>query len=237
MPDYVIQGCTIQDAADVARNNMSSFWQDQNWRIVWKHSTLPRVIEACTARSPRNLLKDRALLRHFKAVDPETGKFVGYARWKLPPGYHTNEDGTAVWPEGQTPDVSSEERAKIEEVADAADWNPDDEGDDLDAPITRRKIEYLAKKDYIILDFFAVHPENQGKGVGTALLEHGIAKARELNIDIFVLGMVGGWRIYKRMGFKLMETVVQDATKYGGNENYAFQFLEYEIRNKDKDTE
>lgn len=34
-----------------------------------------------------------------------------------------------------------------------------------------------------------------------------------------------------------METVVQDATKYGGNDNYAFQFLEYEIRDKDKDTE
>lgn len=149
MPDYVIQGCTVQDGADVARNNMSSFWEDQNWRIVWKHSTLPRVIEACSARSPRNLLKDRALLRHFKAVDPETGKFLGYARWKLPPGYHKDEDGNPTWPEGQTPDVTPEERAKIEEVADAADWNPDDEGDDLDAPITRRKIEYLARKEYL----------------------------------------------------------------------------------------
>lgn len=149
MPDYVIQGCTIADSPDVARNNMSSFWQDQNWRIVWKHSTLPRVIEACTARSPRNLLKDRALLRHFKAVDPETGRFLGYARWKLPPGYHEDKDGNPTWPEGQTPDVTPEERAKIEEVADAADWNPDDEGDDLDAPITRRKIEYLARKEYL----------------------------------------------------------------------------------------
>lgn len=149
MPDYVIQGCTVQDGADVARNNMSSFWEDQNWRIVWKHSTLPRVIEACSARSPRNLLKDRALLRHFKAVDPDTGKFLGYARWKLPPGYHEDKDGNPTWPEGQTPDVTSEERAKIEEVADAADWNPDDEGDDLDAPITRRKIEYLARKEYL----------------------------------------------------------------------------------------
>lgn len=149
MPDYVIQGCTVHDGADVARNNMSSFWEDQNWRIVWKHSTLPRVIEACTARSPRNLLKDRALLRHFKAVDPNTGELLGYARWKLPPGYHKTEDGGPTWPEGQTPDVTPEERAKIEEVADAADWNPDDESDDLDAPITRRKIEYLARKEYL----------------------------------------------------------------------------------------
>lgn len=84
-----------------------------------------------------------------------------------------------------------------------------------------------------MLDFFAVHPENQGQGVGSALLKHGIEKATEMNIDIFVLGMVGGWRVYKRMGFKLMETVVQDATRFGGNDNYAFQFLEYEIKGKD----
>lgn len=167
-----------------------------------------------------------------------------------------------MWPEGLVPDVTTEERAKIEEVADAADWEPDTESDELDAPITRRKIEYLARKEYLskcsvfpfvmpvvqpfpnwdhrsfqmcstVLDFFAVHPENQGKGVGTALLKHGIEKAREMNMDIFVLGMAGGFRIYKRMGFKLMETVVQDATRYGGNDNYAFQFLEYEIKKVD----
>ncbi|KAI3392442.1 hypothetical protein diail_5686 [Diaporthe ilicicola] len=235
MPGYVIQGCTVEDGADVARNNMTSFWQDVNWRMVWRHTTLPRVVEACTARSPRNLLKDRALLRHFKAVDPETGRFMGYARWKLPPGYQENEDGSAVWPEGQTPDVTPEERAKIEEVADAADWELDHEGDHLDAPITRRKIEYLARKDYLVLDFFAVYPDNQRKGVGTALLEYGIEKARELNLDIFVLGMVGGLGIYQRMGFKLMETVTQDATPFGGNDNYTFHFLEYEIRTKDKE--
>lgn len=100
-------------------------------------------------KSYSNLLKDRALLRHFKAVDPETGEFLGYARWKLPPGYQNKEDGSPTWPEGQVPDVTTEERAKIEEVADAADWEPDTESDELDAPITRRKIEYLARKEYL----------------------------------------------------------------------------------------
>ncbi|POS73480.1 acetyltransferase [Diaporthe helianthi] len=233
MPDYVIQGCTIQDSADVARNNMTAFWQDPNWRIVWKNSTLSRVIQGCTDRSPRNLLKERELLRQFKAVDPETGEFLGYARWRLPPGSQDKEDGRPMWREGQVPDVTPEERAKIEEVADAADWHPDDEADELDAPITRRKIEYLAKKEYLVLDFFAVHPENQGRGVGKALLKHGIEKAREMNMDIFVLGMAAGFQIYKRMGFTVMEKVVQDATRYGGNDNYAFQFLEYEIRKGD----
>lgn len=77
-----------------------------------------------------------------------------------------------------------------------------------------------------VLDYFAVHPENQGKGAGLALLRHGIQKAQELGLDIFVLAFVGGFGIYKRMNFKLLDSLVQDATTFGGNANYAVQFLE-----------
>lgn len=77
-----------------------------------------------------------------------------------------------------------------------------------------------------MLDFFAVHPENQGKGAGLALLKHGIQKAQELGLDIFVMAFVGGFGIYKRMSFKLLDSLVQDATPFGGNDNYAVQFLE-----------
>lgn len=149
MPEYIIKGCTVADGGDVARNNMTAFWQDPNWRLTWHKTTLPYVVEQCTARSPRNLLKERDTLRHFKAVDPETGKFLGYIRWNLPQNHCKNEDGTPVWPEGQTPDVDPEEKATIVKMADAADWNPGQEADHLDEPLTRRKNEFLAKKEYI----------------------------------------------------------------------------------------
>lgn len=149
MPEYIINACTVADAADVGRNNMTSFWQDPNWRLVWKHVDLPYVIEQCTARAPRNLLRDRDTLRHIKAVDPETGKFLGYARWALPRKYCKNEDGTPVWPEGQVPDVDPAEKERIVQRAEAADWNMDHSADGLDVPLTRKKEELLAKKDYI----------------------------------------------------------------------------------------
>lgn len=80
------------------------------------------------------------------------------------------------------------------------------------------------------LDYFAVHPDEQGKGVGSALLEHGIRKAQELRLDIFVLSFVGGFKIYEHRGFKLLDSMVQDATPYGGNSQYAVQYMELEAK-------
>lgn len=151
MPAVKISHCTVEDGEAIARNNMSAFWGDPNWRYVWKHTTLPHVIEAASARGANNLLKDRDVLRHFKCVERNSGQIVGYARWKLPPTRYKNEDGSPVWPEGQTPDVSDEELAKILARAAGANWNPNatEPNDDLDEPLTARKHELMAKKEYL----------------------------------------------------------------------------------------
>lgn len=92
--------------------------------------------------------------------------------------------------------------------------------------------QLVANRTVVVLDYFAVHPEYQGKGAGLALLKHGIQKAEDLELDIFVMAFVGGFGIYKRMGFKILESLVQDATPFGGNDNYAVQFLEYAVSEK-----
>lgn len=142
---------TVEDGEEMARNNMSAFWGDPNWRYVWKHSTLPHVIKAAADRGANNLLKDRDALRHFKCVDETTGNLVGYIRWKLPSSRYKKEDGSPVWPEGQTPDVSAEEMAKIKARAEGADWNPNatNPDDNIDEPLTRRKAELMARKEYL----------------------------------------------------------------------------------------
>lgn len=256
MPEYNITGCTVGDAADVARNNMSAFWEDPNWRYIWNDTDLPSVIQQCTIRTPNNLIKDRDLLRHFKAVDPETGDFMGYIRWKLPVRYHKDKHGNPTWPEGQTPNVSAEDVKEIKANAEAAWWFTENENDRLDDQLRAIKNRILATKDYLgrysarllscawsiahstnlvalVLDYFAVHPENQGKGAGLALLKHGIHKAKELGLDIFVMALIGGFGIYKRMNFKLLDSLTQDATPFGGNNNYAVQFLELPVETEE----
>lgn len=146
---YEITGCTLEDAADIARNNMSAFWEDPNWRYIWHDTDLPSVIKQCTIRTPNNLLKDRDLLRHFKAVDPESGKFMGYIRWKLPVRHYQDEHGTPTWPEGQTADVSPAEKEEIKARAEAAWWYTENPNDHLDHQLVVIKNRILATKDYL----------------------------------------------------------------------------------------
>lgn len=82
------------------------------------------------------------------------------------------------------------------------------------------------------LDYFAVHPDFQRRGIGTALIRHGIKKAQELSIDIFVMALEGGFKAYENTGFRLLESIVQDATRIGGSDRYPVQFMDFMV-NKD----
>lgn len=158
MTQYIITHCTApDDATAIARNNASAFWEDPNWRYSWQHYTLERLVAAFVQRTPRNLLRDRDVLRHFRAVDPATGRLVGYIRWRLPAGRCWEgrqgdgvEEQVPAWPEGQTPDVSAEEREEFEKRAVGADWNPIDYGEEeLDHALVPIKNRLLAKKEYL----------------------------------------------------------------------------------------
>ncbi|KAF3763309.1 acyl-CoA N-acyltransferase [Cryphonectria parasitica EP155] len=233
MPKLLITNCTVEDATEMAHNNIPAFWQDQNWRYPWVNFGLENLIKATVDRYPRNqLLKNRDTLRHFKAVDPETGKLIGYIRWQLPANRCKNEDGHPVWPEGQVPDVSPEDREAFNKKAAAAEWKPQDFGDDdhFDDVFARRRDVLVAEREYIILDYLAVHPDNQGKGIGSALVKHGIQKARELGIDVFVLAFASGFKVYTNAGFDVLETFDQDATKVGGTEHYIVRLMELRVK-------
>lgn len=161
MSKHIITNCTVDDAPEVARHSMNAFWQDPNWRMLWRQTTLPFVVEQATARAPRGLLLQHgATARHYKAVDAETGRFLGYIRWKLPAGrcgqqQRRHEEGGVVvpapWADGQTPDVpgGEEERAALVARAEAAWWVTDPSSDVLDGPIMRKRDELMGRKEYI----------------------------------------------------------------------------------------
>lgn len=77
-----------------------------------------------------------------------------------------------------------------------------------------------------MLDYVAVHPDNQGRGIASALVQHGIKKAKELGLEVFVLAFESGFRLYEKAGFKTLETIDQDVSKIGGTEHYIVQLME-----------
>ncbi|KAL7942562.1 hypothetical protein V8C42DRAFT_331352 [Trichoderma barbatum] len=228
MSTYALAPVNITDSEALSRNNVSAFWEDPNWVLAWRHTTLEKHIDTLTRRYPRRLINDRANSRHQKAIDPQTGRLLGYARWILPESYATAPDGKPVWPEAMGPLVGPEEEAEIKRIAEATPWDPNNESDPLDNKINKIKDELMQRKPYICLDYLAVHPDNQGKGIATLLVQSGIKEAEKLGLDIFVLAFRRGWGVYGRLGFRVEQELIQDDSMYGGDGNYGVRYMVYE---------
>lgn len=57
------------------------------------------------------------------------------------------------------------------------------------------------------------------------LVESGLREAERMGLDVFVVGMKAGLGVYKRTGFKLVDQVIVNDSKYGGKGEYGAYFL------------
>jgi ribosomal protein S18 acetylase RimI-like enzyme len=74
----------------------------------------------------------------------------------------------------------------------------------------------------------AVHPENQGRGVATELIQSGLKQAKCLGLDVFIEASRSGLELYKRLGFHVEKEHVLDDSKYGGNGKHLVCFMVFE---------
>jgi len=221
MSPYIIEACRVEDAVEIARSNISAFWNDPNWVLMWRDKSKDYVISQAIRRSARNLLKDPTQYRHQKVQDCDTGAIVGYARWILPTG-----SDIGVWNEAIVPRVSQQEVDAAEKEFQDADWSTWRAVDELDPPIDAMNEALLSRKEYVILSYLAVHPNYQRKGIASLLVDSGIKAAQNMNFDIFVRASDAGLRMYQKVGFQLLGQVIQDDSRFGGNGNYGVHFLE-----------
>jgi hypothetical protein len=149
MVPYTIAQCTVADGAALAHNNIPPNFLNQHWNLTWPHRTLEYHISQVAKRMPRTLLDDRECKRHQKALDPQTGHLLGYARWDIPASHATNPDGNPEWPEAVVPAVGPEEEAEIRRVADTAHWDPNPNGNKMFETVRAPKYDILARKPYM----------------------------------------------------------------------------------------
>lgn len=149
MPTHTIVPCTVADGPALVRNNIPAFWQDDNWRFPWNHRTLEEQMAESEKRVARNLISAPETRRHQKAIDPETGRILGYARWELPESHATGVNGLPAWPEAVVPAVSPEEAAEFERLAETAVWNPNPALDGIEDEVGEEKKKVLAANSYI----------------------------------------------------------------------------------------
>lgn len=147
-----IQSVAVADAADMARNNISAFWREPNWRIMWTSDMdMEFLIAESTKRQVRNLLAKSTETRHQKAVDPATGALVGYARWILPDSHikTASDDGRTLWPEALAPTVSDAEREQFDALAASAWWEMRPEVEHADDKGSAEKKRLLSERPYL----------------------------------------------------------------------------------------
>lgn len=145
---YKITGVTVADGPTLAATNIPAFWACPHWRLEWRHRTLEYHVSQVALRYPRNLLRNREMARHQKAVNSTTGEILAYARWSIPAS-HCTVNGEPVWPEAQVPAVSPEQEAEISRVADTAVWDPDYTSDPLLDGVREIEREILGRKEYM----------------------------------------------------------------------------------------
>ncbi|KAL1852408.1 hypothetical protein VTK73DRAFT_9222 [Phialemonium thermophilum] len=227
---YRIEGCTVDDAAALARNNASAFWHQPYWRLGWQADLqLDFMIAQFAKRLPARLVADRDVLRHQKAVDPATGAVLGYARWILPPAAVRDKE-QVPWLEAQVPDVDDAQRKEFEQLSASAWWKAQGQIDTgaLDERIAQVKRRISAEKPYIKLDYLAVHPDHQRKGVASALVESGIRAAHQLGLPIFCIAFQVSRGLYLRLGFREVDRVIEYGPQFGDTGEYGGYFLVYE---------
>ena len=67
------------------------------------------------------------------------------------------------------------------------------------------------------LEYLTVHPDHQRKGVGEMLVRSGVRQADLVEVYTTVMAStLRGQSLYKRCGFELVSTIVQDDSKWGG---------------------
>lgn len=62
------------------------------------------------------------------------------------------------------------------------------------------------------LDYLAVHPHYQKKGVASALVQSGLKQAQELGVPVYVNAWKSALGVYSKLGFEEVDRVVGSDT-------------------------
>ena len=74
----------------------------------------------------------------------------------------------------------------------------------------------IRDRPYMSLRLLAVHPRHHRKGAGSLLLRHGLARADELKLPVYLDSSVSGKALYAKYGFDVIGEFPFDGRQYGG---------------------
>ncbi|OJJ66004.1 hypothetical protein ASPBRDRAFT_189481 [Aspergillus brasiliensis CBS 101740] len=221
---------------------------DPHWSFLFTPTTTPSTIIASTAsRLPHTLSTSREARRHEVVLTTDTEsttdntkngkgkvKVIGYARWTLPPSLSQRDD---VWLSAQVPEPSPQEKAEYKQKYDAgSDEKGRVQGMKSDGLLEFRsepleRVEERVLRDVVgdgevlTLEYLTTHPDYWRQGVGSMLVQSGLRVADQYGIKTYVMSEPAGLKVYLNHGFKVVDEVAVDYTRFGGTEPTVHCFL------------
>ncbi|PKX90130.1 uncharacterized protein P174DRAFT_377732, partial [Aspergillus novofumigatus IBT 16806] len=149
----------------------------------------------------QKIIADDPHARITKAVDTESGRIVGWSWW-------------CIYPDAEAHATAAEEARKRGTIPPATSLCPRLYLDYQDLKARMRE-KWIGIRAVAILQLLAVHPDYQGRGIGTRLLMVGVEEARRLGLPAWLEASEAGYSVYRRCGFYDAERMELDFGKYG----------------------
>ncbi|PYH44735.1 GNAT family N-acetyltransferase [Aspergillus saccharolyticus JOP 1030-1] len=254
---FILTPCTPADSPQIARAIMLARLTDPHWVFLWTDPNPTRLITDVAARFPYTLVRSRDHTRHqmVSYVDESGEKtIVGYARWTLPDllldATHQALAGEAnlekhnaanggrdvVWPEAQVQAPTEDELREFKERFDAASDGGQVPGMKRDGmvefrsrPLEEADERVTRGKEFLTLDYLCTHPDFWRRGVGSMLVASGLQVADRCGLRTYVMSEPAGLKVYSKHGFRVVETVSTDYSRFGGQEPQVLYFLVREV--------
>lgn len=210
----------LLDGPVVANVNVPAFHGDAHWLHQWSGvMSLGDIIHDTALRTPQTLLNQRHAIRCLKAVHRASGEMVAYVRFILPDSLVGNE---SVWPEAVVSDVTDK---ADRETLQAQYHSTQDPKTGMSRGLNREMVMLLggppdredgrirkaySDREFLELDYLAVKPGWQGKGLGRIMVREGIARAHQMGCHLIIMGYTkSGCVAYERMNELKLEGVVR----------------------------
>ncbi|RAK95485.1 GNAT family N-acetyltransferase [Aspergillus ibericus CBS 121593] len=206
-----IRPATELDTLSLGQINIASFRHQPFWGNLFPNipDTEAGTLPLKTARCLDKLVAPNVHV--LAAVDDISGRVVGYARWMVPAD--ENGDGKSA--------VELKEQANVELLNRHKAGNTFPVGTRMDLYHAFQELlkdveGRLVREGDFVLELLATHPEAQGRGVGTALLNWGLERANKRNARVYLEATEDGYPLYWKYGWRDVEVIEIDFTRFGG---------------------
>ncbi|RDL41914.1 Acyl-CoA N-acyltransferase [Venustampulla echinocandica] len=212
-PNFQLFPCTVADVPDMINIYMSAFADDYFARYTLPPDQIaPEEWQRwLTIRFTKVFSKPE--YRVFKITDPNTGKACAFIRWAYPHVFTEEQKAQRKQEEKEL------ERRKKEGTDDS--WPRGANLEALDAKFSaldRIREETVDETNTYVAHLLAVHQDYQRRGLGPKLLKHTLDLADAEGRLVYIEATTAGYPVYAKLGFKEINAISVDLSKYGGKE-------------------